>query len=135
MILRHHIIFSLIFDSLSLIFNSLLLSMSAMAWGPSVVVRGLISSVAGVATTSGLLMSKQVSLEKHPDQGLVGSNRLPLCLPWSHIAFWECAFQTDVGHGGGLYFLVLTLYVRRGGGLYYLVLAVLNKVCLGFPLQ
>ena len=83
----------------------------------------------------GLLMSEQVSLEKHPNQGLVGSDSLSLCLPRAQSARWEFTFQADVGHGGGLYFLVLTLYVRHGGGLYYLVLAVLNKVCLGFPLQ
>ena len=29
----------------------------------------------------GLLMSEQVSLEKHPNQGLVGNDCLPPCLP------------------------------------------------------
>ena len=46
MILLHHIVFSLIFDSQ-------LLSMSAIAWGPSVVVRDLISSIVGVETSLG----------------------------------------------------------------------------------
>ena len=52
----------------------------------------------------GLLMSEQVSLEKHPNQGLVGCDCLPLCLPRAHSSRWECARQTDVRHNGGLNF-------------------------------